>query len=125
MVRILTLDTPQKETDRYTQAGAEVIAAVPRDETVIFINKRLGIADIMLYFEGLDFVFLEGFESEKGFCRVVAAKTVEEAKELMVGDVVAVSGVIGGSGAVDCVLGVSVVNVLVEAALLADLIERC
>ena len=39
MVRIPTLDTPATETDRYTSAGAEVIAAVPRHETVIFIKK--------------------------------------------------------------------------------------
>ena len=41
MVRIPTLDTPQTETDRYTQAGAEIVVAVPRQETVVFIKKRL------------------------------------------------------------------------------------
>jgi len=41
MVRIPTLDTPATETDRYSNAGAEIIVAVPRDETVVFIKKRL------------------------------------------------------------------------------------
>jgi len=39
MVRIATLDTPATESDRYTTAGAEIIAAVPRNETVVFIKK--------------------------------------------------------------------------------------
>ena len=43
MVRIPTLDTPATETDRYTLAGAEVVVAVPRDETVVFIKKQLSI----------------------------------------------------------------------------------
>jgi molybdopterin-guanine dinucleotide biosynthesis protein B len=47
MVRIPTLDTPAKETDRYSDAGAVVIVAVPRDETVVFVKKRLGIKEIL------------------------------------------------------------------------------
>ncbi|MCL4429447.1 MAG: molybdopterin-guanine dinucleotide biosynthesis protein MobB [Candidatus Bathyarchaeota archaeon] len=39
IVRIQTLDTPQKETDRYSKAGAEINVAVPKEETVIFIRK--------------------------------------------------------------------------------------
>jgi molybdopterin-guanine dinucleotide biosynthesis protein MobB len=41
MVRIPTLDTPQTETDRYTEAGAETIVAIPRNETVVFICLSL------------------------------------------------------------------------------------
>jgi molybdopterin-guanine dinucleotide biosynthesis protein B len=56
MVRIPTLDTPGKETDRYRQAGAEMVVAVPRNETVIFLNKRLSLRDALPYVYGLDFV---------------------------------------------------------------------
>ena len=66
MVRIPTLDTPATETDRYTVAGAEVIVAVPRRETVVFIKKRLSLKEILPYTEGLDYVLLEGFEHEPG-----------------------------------------------------------
>ncbi|MCW4024052.1 MAG: molybdopterin-guanine dinucleotide biosynthesis protein B [Candidatus Bathyarchaeota archaeon] len=124
MVKIPTLDTPQTETDRYTQAGAEVIAAVPRTETVVFIKKRLDIGEILPYFEGLDFVFLEGFESEDAFCRVIAAKTVSEAQSFMDKNVLAISGVISASEDVAVVLGVPVFNVLTQVAQLADLIEH-
>ena len=60
MVRIPTLDTPNTETDRYTQAGAEMVVAVPRNETVIFIRRRLTVAEILSYLAGLDFAVLEG-----------------------------------------------------------------
>jgi len=36
MVRIPALDTPGKETERYAQAGAEIIVAVPRNEQLYF-----------------------------------------------------------------------------------------
>jgi hypothetical protein len=47
MVRIPTLDTPETETDRHTQAGAETVVAVPRNETVLFLKKRLPLPDIL------------------------------------------------------------------------------
>ena len=65
MVRIPTLDTPATETDRYSNAGAEIIVAVPRDETVVFIKKRLSIKEILPYLKELDYVILEGFEQRK------------------------------------------------------------
>ena len=53
MVRIPTLDTPASETDRYNSAGAEIMVAVPRNETVIFIKKRLSINEILPHLKGL------------------------------------------------------------------------
>ena len=61
MVRIPKLDTPATETDRYKRAGAEVIVVVPREETVIFIKRKLGINEILPHFAGVDFVIVEGF----------------------------------------------------------------
>jgi molybdopterin-guanine dinucleotide biosynthesis adapter protein len=127
MVRIPTLDTPQTETDRYSNAGAEVIVAVPRDETVVFIKKRLGVAAVLPFFEGLDYVFLEGFESEKNFPRIVAAKTFSEAQSYMNNSTIAISGLITQSEPetkkAGC-LNVSVFNALTQAAELADLVEK-
>ena len=79
MVRIPTLDTPATETDRFTEAGAEIVVAVPRNETVIFIKKRLSIKEVLPYLCGLDYVLLEGFESEKTLPKIIAAKTAQEA----------------------------------------------
>jgi molybdopterin-guanine dinucleotide biosynthesis protein B len=126
MVRIPTLDTPQTETDRYTQAGAEKIVAVPRTETVIFIKKCLDIEEILPYVEDLDYAFLEGFEHEHTVSRIVAAKTFEEAQRFLDDSVVAVSGLIMESAkerskAFD--LKVPLLSSLTQAGKLADLIE--
>jgi molybdopterin-guanine dinucleotide biosynthesis protein MobB len=97
MVRIPTLDTPQTETDRYRQAGAQAVVAVPRSETVIFIAKRLTVQEILPHLQGLDFVLLEGFESERWLPKVVAAKTAQEAQGYFDGSEIAVSGLIADS----------------------------
>jgi molybdopterin-guanine dinucleotide biosynthesis adapter protein len=94
MVRIPTLDTPATETDRYNTAGAEIIVAVPRDETVIFIKKRLSIRDILPHLIGLDYVVLEGFEVDEGPPKIIAAKTAEEARAYMDSFAIAISGLI-------------------------------
>ncbi|MCW4005208.1 MAG: molybdopterin-guanine dinucleotide biosynthesis protein B [Candidatus Bathyarchaeota archaeon] len=94
MVRIPTLDTPATETCRYNQAGAKKIVAVPRSETVIFVRERLEIAGVLPYLEELDYVLLEGFESEKTLPKIIAAKTVEEAQSFSDGLAIAVSGLL-------------------------------
>jgi molybdopterin-guanine dinucleotide biosynthesis adapter protein len=127
MVRIPTLDTPATETDRYSIAGAEIVVAVPRDETVIFVKKRLGLTEILPFLKELDFVVLEGFESEQGLTRVIAAKTVLEAESYMDDSVIAVSGLIAQSEVeskkATC-LRVPIVNVLDGASVLADLVDK-
>jgi molybdopterin-guanine dinucleotide biosynthesis protein B len=97
MVRIASVDTPAKETDRYAQAGAEVVVAVPREETVVFIKRRLGIREILPYLAGVDFVVCEGFESEEALPKIVAAKTAEEAQSYQTDAAIAVSGIIADS----------------------------
>jgi molybdopterin-guanine dinucleotide biosynthesis protein B len=99
MVRIPTLDTPNKETDRYRKAGAEFVVAVPRNETVLFIPKRLSIQEILPHLKGLDYVLLEGFESEKWLPKIATAQTAEEAESYLDGSVVALSGLITESDA--------------------------
>jgi molybdopterin-guanine dinucleotide biosynthesis adapter protein len=97
MIRVPTIDTPQKETDRYRKAGAESVVAVPRTETVLFISKRLSVKEILPHLRDLDYVLLEGFESEAWLPKIVAAKTAEEATGFFDGSVVAVSGLIADS----------------------------
>ena len=97
MVRIPTLDTPATETDRYSSAGAEIIAAIPRDETVIFVKKRLRLKEVLPFFKDSDYVILEGFKSEKTLPKIIVAKTAEEAKEYLGNLAFAISGLIMGS----------------------------
>ena len=76
-----TIDTPASTHDtwKHTQAGADIVVASPKNETVLFINKKLGLNEIAPYLEGMDFVVLEGFEKEKALPKIIAAKTAEEA----------------------------------------------
>ncbi|NLD66912.1 MAG: hypothetical protein GX648_10130, partial [Crenarchaeota archaeon] len=46
--------------------------------------------------EGLDYVFLEGFESE-AFPKIIAAKTVDEAQQYFDSSAIAISGLISDS----------------------------
>ncbi len=126
MVRIPTLDTPKTETDRYVQAGAEKIVAVPRNETVIFIKKRLTINEILPHLQDLDYAILEGFETEQTVLKIVAAKNFEEAYSFMDGSVVAVSGLIMESAkerSKAFELNVPLFSCITHADKLADLIE--
>ncbi len=127
MVRIPTLDTPATETDRYTVAGAEVIVAVPREETVVFIKKRLEIQEILPYLKGLDYVLLEGFESEKALPKIIAAKTADEAKSYLDNSAIALSGLIAES-AVETEkaanLKIPILKSTKETKELADLLEQ-
>jgi molybdopterin-guanine dinucleotide biosynthesis protein B len=126
MVRIPTLDTPAKETDRYRKAGAQTIVAVPRDETVIFITKRLGLKEILPHLRGLDFVILEGFESEAAIPKVIAAKTAEEAQNYLDKSTIAISGLISDSKAETTKVSdsIAVLNSARETKELADLVEK-
>lgn len=127
MVRIPTLDTPATETDRYTKAGAEAVVAVPREETVFFIKKRLKVTEILPHLAGADFVILEGFEHEKAFPKIVAAKTCEELKGFIDASVIAVSGLIVESEVERrkaAALGLPLFGSLNEAGKLADLVEE-
>jgi molybdopterin-guanine dinucleotide biosynthesis protein len=78
-------------------AGAETVVAVPRDETVVFIKRRLTLWEIAPFFANFDFVLLEGFENETTIPRVIAAKNVEEVQTFSQGQVIAVSGVLAES----------------------------
>ncbi len=127
MVRIPTLDTPATETDRFTEAGAEIVVAVPRSETVIFIKKRLRIKEVLPFLCGLDFVLLEGFESEKILPKIIAAKTALEAAPFSDGSAIAVSGLITESKAETAkasVLHIPLLSSVTQAEKLADIVEQ-
>ena len=127
MVRIPTLDTPATETSRYRDAGAEIIAAVPRDETVIFINKRLSVKEILPHLKELDYVLLEGFESEPIIPKIIAAKTTDEVRSYLDESVIAVSGLIMESEPEMMkakVLQVPMFRVITQDGELVDLVEE-
>jgi molybdopterin-guanine dinucleotide biosynthesis adapter protein len=127
MVRIPTLDTPATETDRYAQAGAETIVAVPREETVVFVKRRLALHEILPYLGGLDFVLLEGFESEAALPKIVVAKTAAEAESYLDNCAIALSGLIAESETetqAAASLKIPVLHSTTQAKALTDLVEQ-
>jgi molybdopterin-guanine dinucleotide biosynthesis protein B len=127
MVRIPTLDTPNTETDTYSEAGAETVVAVPRNETVIFLRKRLTLTAILPFLHGLDYVLLEGFESEKTLPKIIAAKTAEEAASFSDGLATAISGPILESKtetAKAATMQIPLLSSISQAEQLADIVEQ-
>lgn len=122
------IDVSGKETWRYGEAGAEVVAGVARNEVALFIKKRLGLRDLMAFFAGLDYLFLlEGFEEERNIVRIVAAKDFVEAQIFHNDLTIAISGLIAESKEEikkASNLGVPIFNCITEADKLADLIEQ-
>jgi len=127
MMRIPTLDTPATETDRYSNAGAEIIVAVPREETVIFIKKRLDVKEISPYMKKLDYVLLEGFEREQSIPKIIAAKTSTEVKSYMDHSAIAISGLILESKPETekaAAFGVPMFRISTQSGDLADLVVK-
>ena len=125
MVRIPTLDTPATETDKYRDAGAEIIVAVPRDETVIFVKKRLSVKEILPYVTDLDYVLLEGFEREQTIPKVIVAKTSDEVKSYFDKTAIAISGLITESEQETkkaATVSIPLINALTQTRALADLV---
>jgi len=124
-----TIDTPASTHDtwKHTQAGADIVVASPKNETVLFINKKLTLNEIAPYLEGMDFVVLEGFEKEKALPKIIAAKTAEEAASFTDGLAIAISGIIANSTEETrkaSKLKTPVFNGATQIEALADLVEQ-
>jgi molybdopterin-guanine dinucleotide biosynthesis adapter protein len=124
-----TIDTlaSTHDTWKHTQAGADIVVASPKNETVLFINNKLGLNEIAPYLKGMDFVVLEGFEKEKALLKIIAAKTAEEAESFSDGLAIAISGIIANSK--EEILKASELKIPVldgntQVGLLADLVEK-
>lgn len=129
MPRIQTVDSPASAHDtwKHSQAGAQIIAAVPQNETVVFIKKKQKLNDIAGFLHGMDFVLLEGFKKEKILPKIIAAKTMQEVTEYSDGLAIAVSGLIAESeqdtkNAKS--LKIPIVKSIAEAQKLADIVEQ-
>jgi molybdopterin-guanine dinucleotide biosynthesis protein B len=129
MPNIETVDSPATSHDtwKHSTAGADIVVASPKTETVFFIKNKMNLNQIAAFLQDCDYVFLEGFEQEKTLAKIVAAKTMQEIQQYMDGLEIAVSGLIMESNeqtAKAAELGLPMFNVLVDAEKLADLVEN-
>jgi molybdopterin-guanine dinucleotide biosynthesis adapter protein len=129
MLRVPTIDIPKEAHDtwKHSEAGADIVIAVPQKETVLFLKEKLSLNQMVSYFNEADFVILEGFEKEKVFPKIIVAKTAVEAESFSDGLAMAISGIISESDkeimAVSK-LGIPVINSNSNAGELVDLIEH-
>ena len=90
-------------------------------------RNDLSIKEILPYLNGLDYVLLEGFESEKALPKIIAAKTADEAASYFDHSVFAVSGLIAESeieAAKATDLKIPILKNGVQTKELADLVEQ-
>jgi molybdopterin-guanine dinucleotide biosynthesis protein len=94
---------------------------------VVFIKKRLNLAEILPFVAALDYVVLEGFESEKAVPKIVAAKTADEAESYFDDSAIAISGIISDSEVElkkASGLRIPVLKASSQSKELADLVEK-
>lgn len=64
--------------DPLAESGAELVAVLTKNETKLFLKKRLSFKELIPFLGDMDYVVLEGFEDEKVFAKIVVAHTKEE-----------------------------------------------
>jgi molybdopterin-guanine dinucleotide biosynthesis protein MobB len=129
MKSIDTIDVPEasKDTLKYSKAGAEIVVASPREETALFLKKKLSLNEIVPFLSEVDYVALEGFENEKVFPKIIVAKTVEEAAPFSDGLAIAISGLVAETVKETqnaSHLQIPLINIKTHADELADLVEE-
>ena len=62
----LEIDEPGKDTYRYRMQGAETVTLSGRRRLAVFKNRQeeTPLEELLLHYEGFNFVFLEGYELE-------------------------------------------------------------
>lgn len=129
MVSIQMIDSPEaaKDTWRHSKAGAEIVVALPKAETVLFLKKKLNLNEIVPFLADTNFVVLEGFDKEKVFPKIIVAKTADEAMTFQDGLAVAITGIISESNTetkAAVKIGIPIINANTDAEKLADIAEK-
>jgi molybdopterin-guanine dinucleotide biosynthesis protein B len=88
---------PNHDTWKHSEAGADIVVAKPKNQTVFFFNRKMNLNEIANQLPEMDYVVLEGFEKEKTLPKIIAAKTAHEATEFSDGLAIALSGLIAES----------------------------
>jgi molybdopterin-guanine dinucleotide biosynthesis protein B len=130
-----TIDTKGKNTWRYAQAGAKVIAAISSDEIAIIKKNRQETSSLdqvieTLKKEKLDIIFIEGYHSlianRVDVFKILTAKDTESLPETLEGTVepiLAVSGLIAKNSK-PTFLDYPVIKIPEEGKKLVDLIKQ-
>ncbi|MEM2341265.1 MAG: molybdopterin-guanine dinucleotide biosynthesis protein B [Candidatus Bathyarchaeia archaeon] len=127
MLNVNWIDTPERETWKYGEAGAEIVTGAAMNETAIFVKRKLSLKELVTLLIDLDYLLLEGFEDEKTIARIVTANNAAEAQEFYNDLTIAISGIITEHREEmekASKLGVPIFNCRAEIEKLADLVEH-
>jgi molybdopterin-guanine dinucleotide biosynthesis protein B len=125
-----TIDTKEKDTWRFAQAGAKKIVAVSSNEVAVIQRRNRGSFSLRQVIEecrGNDFIILEGFREpvakNKRILKIVTAKSAEEACDALknIGPVIAFAGPFSTE---TMNLKAPYVNALLNSERLADIVEE-
>jgi molybdopterin-guanine dinucleotide biosynthesis adapter protein len=131
-----TIDTEGKNTWRYTQAGAKIVAAISPDEVAIIKKtpQKLNNLDQIIETiskDGLDLIFIEGYHgliAKKGdISKIIVAKDLESLKETMEGTVepiLAVSGLVAKNMDAATIEGLQVIRIPEDGKRLVELVKQ-
>ena len=112
-------DTAGKDTWRHWKAGAEMVGLRAPSESIIMIKRSVTLDELIVHFQS-DFLVLEGFKTitmPKILCAVDEQHIEEELQDL----VFCISGIV--STHILDYKGLPVINALINAPALVDLVE--
>ena len=86
-----SMDQPKSNTARHRAAGAELITARAKNETAVLFPEALPLSRLLSFYEGFDWVLLEG-DYHAPVPRLVAAHDTSDALQRMNGQTIAFTG---------------------------------
>ena len=113
-------DVAGKDTWRHWKAGAEVVGLRAPNESVLMIKRPMKLNELVAHVRS-DYLILEGFRSA-ALPKILCATDEADAAREMQDDVFCVSGLVSAHRAT--FKGLPVVNALLSAGDLVDLVER-
>jgi molybdopterin-guanine dinucleotide biosynthesis protein B len=127
--RNFTIDTKEKDTWRFAQAGAKTIVAMSSNEVAVIRRKNtsdFSLRQVLKECKGNDFILLEGFRDSvarnKRISKIVTVKSAEEAYDALksMDPVIVFVGPFSTEG---MNLKVPYLNALADSERLADIVE--
>ncbi len=78
-----SIDQEGKDSWKHVKAGAKSVMVLSPNETALIEKREMGARDALRFFQGFDFVILEGFRELEGVARVVVPRNEAEIPQLV------------------------------------------
>jgi len=118
-VKNFQFDVAGKDTWRHWKAGAEIVGLRAPAESILMIKRRVTLDELITHVNS-DYLVLEGFRGAT-LPKILCAKDEEDIKDELQNTVFCISGVV--SAHLSSYRGLPVINALLNASTLVDLLE--